>query len=572
MELEDGERARREQEWYELFRPSDDEEFEGFTVPRENQEVVQSDEEFSDDDSETSSDDEQHANLASSLPTNWSENLEDVVVQEFDEQHGPQHSLNEKATAKDYFSLFIDDEFIDVVVENTIAYARKLNDETFTTNRREISAFFGLNIFMGVNKLPSVSRYWHTDPFIGSEGFKRTIPYKRFYQLSKYIHLSNPEEENANDKLAKLRPLITLLERKFCEIYIPGKNLSVDEALVKYNGRLSFKQYMPAKPSKFGIKVWLLADADTYFVPRFQVYLGKGREESQLFREKGLGHYVVWTLSEPYLNRHRHIFVDNFFSSADLMKSLLAKNTYACATTRKNRKGFPADLKNLKLTQGEIRTRQDGNLVATVWRDKRDVYFLSTNSNPNKEIHAQMQGRRRVPVPHEQRVKPEVVSIYNASMNGVDVSDQYRNYYQSGTVSIKWWKYLMWFFFDLSIVNGYILEKIARKSKEVSARRHLDFRIALANEMIANYNRYKLRSNDFVQAMNSSSTGENIAGHSLGKINGRKKACQMCSKLGRKREDGRTFETVYVCEHCGVPLCKKKRSNNAPPCFVAWHQ
>ena len=82
--------------------------------------------------------------------------------------------------------------------------------------------------------------------------------------------------------------------------------------------------------------------------------------------------------------------------------------------TRKTRKGFPADLKNLKLTREEIRTRQDGNLVATVWRDKHDVYFLSTNSNPNKEIHAQMQGRRRVPVPPEQRVKPEVVSIYNA--------------------------------------------------------------------------------------------------------------------------------------------------------------
>ena len=29
------------------------------------------------------------------------------------------------------------------------------------------------------------------------------------------------------------------------------------------------------KPDKFGIKVWMLADADNYYVPRFQVYLEK---------------------------------------------------------------------------------------------------------------------------------------------------------------------------------------------------------------------------------------------------------------------------------------------------------
>ena len=53
----------------------------------------------------------------------------------------------------------------------------------------------------------------------------------------------------------------------------------MDEGLVKFNGRLSFKQYMPMKPDKFGIKVWMLADADNYHVPRFQVYLEKKSHE-----------------------------------------------------------------------------------------------------------------------------------------------------------------------------------------------------------------------------------------------------------------------------------------------------
>ena len=89
-------------------------------------------------------------------------------------------------------------------------------------------------------------------------------------------------DENVDDKLAKIRQFVTFNERKFPEIYITNKNFSIVETLVKYNGRLSFKLYMKAKLIKLGIKVLLLADADTYFVPQFQVHLGKVSEESHL--------------------------------------------------------------------------------------------------------------------------------------------------------------------------------------------------------------------------------------------------------------------------------------------------
>ena len=35
---------------------------------------------------------------------------------------------------------------------------------------------------------------------------------------------------------------VTLLEDKFADAYIPEKNISVDEGLVKFNGSLSFKK------------------------------------------------------------------------------------------------------------------------------------------------------------------------------------------------------------------------------------------------------------------------------------------------------------------------------------------
>ncbi|CAB3997610.1 Hypothetical predicted protein [Paramuricea clavata] len=78
-----------------------------------------------------------------------------------------------------------------------------------------------------------------------------------------YFHISNPWQENKTDKLAKIRPRISKLENAFENVYVPGKNISIDEGLIKFNGRLSFKQYMPKKTNKFGIKVWMLADSET---------------------------------------------------------------------------------------------------------------------------------------------------------------------------------------------------------------------------------------------------------------------------------------------------------------------
>ena len=84
---------------------------------------------------------------------------------------------------------------------------------------------------------------------------------------------------------------------------------------------------MPIKPHKFGIKVWTLAKTDNYYVPRFQIYLGKNQTTSALFQLKGLGYYVVWTLGEPYSDDHCHFLFDNFFTSTDLLRDLESRDT-----------------------------------------------------------------------------------------------------------------------------------------------------------------------------------------------------------------------------------------------------
>ncbi len=51
---------------------------------------------------------------------------------------------------------------------------------------------------------------------------------------------------------------------------------TIDEAMIPFKGQLKFKQYMKDKPTKWGIKVFVLSDSITGYVKRLQVYTGKG--------------------------------------------------------------------------------------------------------------------------------------------------------------------------------------------------------------------------------------------------------------------------------------------------------
>ena len=115
----------------------------------------------------------------------------------------------------------------------------------------------------------------------------------------------------------------------------------MDEAMIKFQGRSSLKQYMPAKPIKRGIKVWVLGDSSNGYFSNFDVYTGRKED-----RQVGVGAHVVQTLTEELKNKHHHVFFDNFFTSYQLLEDLEKDGIYGCGTARKDRKVFPTALKN----------------------------------------------------------------------------------------------------------------------------------------------------------------------------------------------------------------------------------
>jgi len=69
------------------------------------------------------------------------------------------------------------------------------------------------------------------------------------------------------------------------------------------------------------------------------------------------------------------LYLDNFFSSPELLDDLANKQIYCCGTVRPNRRGMPHDLalKATKLKWGDICVRTRADLMATLWPDKRNA-------------------------------------------------------------------------------------------------------------------------------------------------------------------------------------------------------
>lgn len=125
------------------------------------------------------------------------------------------------------------------------------------------------------------------------------------------------------------------------------------------------------------------------------------------------------------------------------------------------------------LRQGESLFLRKGNLVVTVWKDKKPVYFLSTQSNPvgDEQVNRRQRDGSIIQVP-----SAPVVNSYN------NLNDQLRGYYMTGRKSKKWWRCLF-------CVNAHILEKLSTRHTN---RTQLTFRLDLIKNLIGNFSARKL--------------------------------------------------------------------------------
>ena len=306
--------------------------------------------------------DENVENLNANTPNlTWTTNFGDVTVDSFEQDSGPNLPENfyvSAATPLNYFELLFKPEMFREIVTHSNNYAVFKRDETraqknepdyvdnmwVNTSVDEMRAFFGMNVIMGINNLPGYKLYWHKDSFLGNAGIKQIMPVKRYEKLCQYLHVSDrtnePNHQGNNDKLYKIWPVLTMTQNSFKECYKPGKHQAIDEAMIAFKGRLSYIQYLPAKPIKHGIKLWMRCDSESAYLHVYGVYLGRQQNSPN-----GLAYDVVTKLCQSIAGHNHHVYCDNYFTSIPLLKQLLQMKIYASGTVRSNKKGLPAEVK-----------------------------------------------------------------------------------------------------------------------------------------------------------------------------------------------------------------------------------
>lgn len=131
---------------------------------------------------------------------------------------------------------------------------------------------------------------------------------------------------------------------------------------------------MPAKPVKWGVKVWVLCDSVNGYICTFDVYTGKDTCGSTVHAH-GLAYSIVMKLVQSYLKKGHIVYTDNYYSSPQLFEDLWKEGTYASGTVRTNRKHFLDFLKPQpgdKLDRGSHVFAYYKSTVVR-WSDNKDV-------------------------------------------------------------------------------------------------------------------------------------------------------------------------------------------------------
>ncbi|XP_030586306.1 piggyBac transposable element-derived protein 4-like [Archocentrus centrarchus] len=449
------------------------------------------------------------------------------------------------------FKQFFDQAAIKTLCVNTnknaaknIAAGKKFRWTDITET--EMYQYIGLTLYMGLLKRPKIKDFWCTSSIFRVPYPPQVMPRDRFYNIAWNIHMSDPAEDALNDSrkgmdnydcLHRIRPLYDSLRVACKAVYHPQQHLSVDERMVATKARIALKQYIKNKPTKWGIKLFVLSDNTGYTVD-FSIYTGR----STLVSGKGLSFDAVMSLiQKSYLGSGYHIYCDNFYTSPALFRHLHGLGFGACGTFRDTRIVIPKTKENAltkKSPRGTIRWIREGPLIFIKWMDTREVSVCST-------LHTAFSGdtvKRACKVGGKYRAievqVPTAVKDYNQFMGGVDLSDQLIGSYSSWRKSRKWYVTVLHHFIDIAVTNSYLLSKQLCSRLKQQPMTHQAFQELLTAELCGVPSQPVLESyHHFPVAIFEGAPDQKKA------TQGRRK-CRLCGKC-----------TPFMCEACKVPLC-----------------
>lgn len=414
-------------------------------------------------------------------------------------------------------------------------------------DKGELQKLFGCMFIMSYNNLPGLKHYWSQRESMGNRTIEKAISRDRFMILSSKLYFAPPEKPPGASKTYYVDELISCLTYTYSKYRQDSQYQSIDESMTKFKGRSSLKQYMPLKPTKRGIKLWLRCDAKTGYTYDINVYSGKESTPSTSNDSLTLGERVVKSLASTIKAKDVVLCFDRFFTSVHLLETIRHP---ALGTCMANRKNIPPMTDKLKRGQSTFRCSNTG-LLCTKWQDTKDVMILSNCHKPDlTTITKKNRGGEQETVEC-----PEVVAFYRQKMGGVDRADQLIGLYQHDRKSTKWWKKVFYTCLTMSAVNAWIMYNDLRREKDKIS--FLSFLVDLAEELITEGLRTtskpppkrgppsKKRKLFGVTPLHLPVEGET------------RRRCARCA--GEKLQK----RTKTICKECNIPLCKE--------CFLLYH-
>lgn len=455
-------------------------------------------------------------------------------------------------TPYDYYNLFVDDEVVIFLVEETNRYANQnITRGSFQstlrtwvpTDPQEMRGFLGIIMYMGLVQMTSIKHYWRKDDFFKTK-IALTMTRSRFEILLCMFHCSNNDSQAATDgnRLYKIQSLVDLVVNNFQKWYIPESDVCIDESMVPFLGRLVFRQYIQNKRHRYGIKVFKLCAKDFYTI-QYKIYSGK-ENDRPVTTDTPVSTKIVLELMTPFLDCGRTLFVDNWYSSVGLAEQLLQRNTHLVGTLNFRRKGNPKRVVEKKLKKGEIYAEMsDTNVLVLKWKDKRELLMISTkHDDSTKLVHA-----RGGPI-----LKPNVVIDYNNGKSFIDRSDQMASYANPLRRSLKWYRKIA---FDLLISTSTtnalsLFQTVTTSRMSVSDFKENVFKMLVYKPSIER--QPNVQNNKPSHILTKSKRGRcTVCYKNICKVEGRSVAQNKCPKPNTK------------CEECNLHYCLK--------CFFEYH-
>ncbi|XP_050982426.1 uncharacterized protein wu:fj13e08 isoform X1 [Labeo rohita] len=438
-------------EEYESIAASDlESEISDSDGPEESQKTVLTDFEFS---SEESSDEESEDRFSrwSKGDSYWTkyppETSETVASSQSCPGPAPGSSVK---TPKDAWELFMSEDIIDEILQCTNLGGQRAGLAKGKVwqkiTKEELKAFIGLSLLIGVERSCDVPiRELFMDP-LQNPVYRATMSVRRYQDLHRFLQFDNKKTRmarEASDHMAAFRNVWDLFMINCRKRFIPQDCVTVGEQFVPFQGRCKFVQHLPSCPTKSGIKIFWMCDAEVPYAIDGVIHAGRQPGEET---EENHAENAVLRLSNGLQQKGLNITMDSYFTSVPLAEKLFDNSLTMVGTLHHKNPHVPPIMKPSKLRAPH--TSEFGFcgkvfMASYVPKLKKAVILLSTmhTSKALNETSA--------------KNKPEVIRYYNRTKGGVSNVKQMAEKYTCKRQT-KRWPMLLWYnMLDIAIVNSH---------------------------------------------------------------------------------------------------------------------